>query len=313
MSSEPKRKWQATTWSRMSAPIVPPLKCQGIKTKLVADIRMLAGNRGATRWVEPFCGSCVVALNVQPRQALLCDSNTHLIALYKDIQQGKLTPAIVRSFLQDEGALLQAKGAEHYYEVRQRFNASSTSLDFLFLNRSCFNGVIRFNRSGKFNVPFGHKPQRFSKAYVTKITNQVRRIAEVISNCDWTFQTADFRSTLSATTPDDLVYCDPPYVGRHTDYFNSWSDADELSLSELLKGLACPFILSTWHSNRFRKNPFLERSWSDPRFHIFTREHFYHVGATEELRNEMLEALITNFDGVIRNAQIARPVQPSLL
>lgn len=275
-------------------PLVPPLKCQGIKTKLVGEISRLAAIEEFDRWIEPFCGSCVVALNVQPKRALLTDSNIHIIRFYQEIQRGNLTPGIAKAFLTDEGEKLRADGEAFYYAVRERFNAQPTSLDFLFLNRSCFNGVMRFNRRGKFNVPYGHKPGRFAQAYVTKITNQIRRISEVISACDWTFAVADFRQTLASAQPGDLVYADPPYAGRHVDYFNSWSETDETELGNLLKSLPCRFILSTWHSNEFRTNAMIERNWTDPRFHLLMREHFYHVGSTEDLRHPMIEALITN-------------------
>jgi DNA adenine methylase len=69
---------------------------------------------------------------------------------------------------------------------------------------------MRFNRSGKFNVPYGHKPERFAQAYITKITNQIRRIAEVISSSDWTFVPTDFRRMLESAKPGDLVYVDLP-------------------------------------------------------------------------------------------------------
>src|SRR5665213_1784436 len=276
-------------------PLVPPLKCQGIKTKLVGEIGRVAQTQDFGRWVEPFCGSCVVALNVQPKKALLSDSNVHIIRLYQEIQSGNLTPALAKSFLEEEGDKLRTAGEPYYYEVRERFNECPSSLDFLFLNRSCFNGVMRFNRSGKFNVPYGHKPERFAQAYVTKITNQIRRISEVISTSDWTFAPTDFRQTLGSAGPGDLIYADPPYAGRHVDYFNSWSDADEIELASLLKQLPCGFILSTWHSNEFRKNALIEQNWNDPRFHVLLREHYYHVGSTEDLRHPMIEALITNF------------------
>jgi len=276
-------------------PLVPPLKCQGIKTKLVGEINGVAKTQNFQRWVEPFCGSCVVALNVQPKKALLSDSNIHIIRLYQEIQSGTLTAAIAKSFLEEEGGKLRTEGEPYYYTVRERFNACPTSLDFLFLNRSCFNGVMRFNRSGKFNVPYGHKPQRFAQAYVTKITNQIRRISEVISSCDWTFASMDFKQILESAKPGDLVYADPPYAGRHVDYFNSWSDANEIELECLLKQIPCDFILSTWHSNEFRKNALIEQNWNDPRFHILLHEHFYHVGSSENLRHPMIEALITNF------------------
>ena len=284
-------------------PLVPPLKCQGIKTKLVPAIQKIAESREYSRWVEPFCGSCVVALNVQPKKALLCDTNIHIIRLYQDIQSARITAPLAKSFLSEEGEKLRTQGEPYYYIVRERFNAAPTSLDFLFLNRSCFNGVIRFNRKGKFNVPYCHKAERFAQAYVTKITNQVRQIAQVLSAVDWTFEACDFRETLAGTKAGDLVYADPPYAGRHVDYFNSWSDADEDALAFRLSSAPCDFVLSTWHSNEFRKNAAIERVWGGSNFHITTREHFYHVGSSEDLRHPMIEALVTNFPLIEKNAE----------
>jgi DNA adenine methylase len=275
--------------------LVPPIKCQGIKTKLVKEIADIAGDIPNGRWIEPFCGSSVVALNIQPKRALLCDSNIHIIQFYKDIQNKLLTPATVKAYLMEQGERLRVIGDVYYYEVRERFNTEPNSFDFLFLNRSCFNGVMRFNRSGKFNVPFCHKPDRFAPAYITKIVNQVQAVAKVISVLDWEFNLADFKDTLRKVQANDIVYADPPYAGRHVDYFNSWSDEDETVLAEMLSHLPCNFILSTWHSNEFRINRNMEKNWASDRFHIFTRVHYYHVGSTEDLRHPMLEALITNF------------------
>jgi DNA adenine methylase len=276
-------------------PLVPPLKCQGIKTKLVSAIRKVAETREYTRWIEPFCGSGVVALNVQPKKALLCDTNRHIISLYQDIQSGKITAGTVKEFLTSEGEKLKSQGEPYYYEVRTRFNETPTPLDFLFLNRSCFNGVIRFNRKGKFNVPYCHKPERFAQAYVTKITNQVRQISDVLRSVDWTFEVRDFRETLAVAGPGDFVYVDPPYAGRHVDYFNSWSDEDEAALATQLGSLPCDFLLSTWHSNEFRRNSAIDTAWSKPGFYMLKREHYYHVGSSEDLRHPMIEALIANF------------------
>lgn len=280
----------------MIAPtLVPPLKCQGIKTKLLPRLSGLVEGTHFERWVEPFCGSCVVALNVRPKRALLCDTNIHIIRLFQDIQAGHITPALVRSFLTDEGHKLSAQGEPYYYEVRTRFNQAPSSLDFIFLNRACFNGVMRFNRSGGFNVPYCHKSERFAQAYVTKIVNQVAAMRDVLQGRDWTFRVADFRTTLADVCATDFVYCDPPYAGRHTDYFNSWSTQDDEQLVGLLQRAPCPFLFSTWHSNEFRTNELIPKHWAGNAFTVHTQAHFYHVGSSEDLRHPMIEALIANY------------------
>lgn len=269
---------------------VPPIKCQGIKTKLVPWILQNASFDEKGRWVEPFMGSGVVGFNLRPTKALFCDVNPHLINFYNALKDSSITPNLARKYLEHEGALLTKNPPEHYYLVRERFNNSKDPLDFLFLNRSCFNGLIRFNKRGLFNVPFGHKPNRFSKSYVTKIINQIEYVFEMIKHHDWEFKVQDFRLTIHEYDRLGYVYCDPPYNGRHVDYFNSWSDEDENELHGLLFSTRCNFMLSTWHSNKYRENKIFEKNWET--CEIITKEHFYHIGGSEENRNSMTEALI---------------------
>ncbi|HYP41094.1 MAG TPA: Dam family site-specific DNA-(adenine-N6)-methyltransferase [Chloroflexia bacterium] len=294
--------------------VVPPIKCQGIKTKLVPLIKRSVSLPVEGTWIEPFCGSCVVALNVQPARALLTDSNKHIIAFYLAIQSGRINAGLVKRFLECEGSKLAQGGEKHYKEVRARFNETQDPLDFLFLNRSCFNGVMRFNQRGKFNVPFCHKPERFSQAYITKIANQVEAVRQVVSLKQWRFEVADFRQTLSQAKGHDFVYVDPPYAGRHVDYFNSWNATDESDLVEMLKKLPTRFLLSTWHSNKYRSNSAISNSWTAPGFYVKTWEHFYHVGATEDLRNSMTEALIANYNfSEVADASEEKPQIPYAL
>ncbi|MFN3491365.1 MAG: DNA adenine methylase [Anaerolineales bacterium] len=153
---------------------------------------------------------------------------------------------------------------------------------------------MRFNKKGLFNVPFGHKPERFAKAYVTKITNQIKYVSQALSQYDWAFVNSDFRKVISSVSQSDFIYCDPPYIGRHVDYYNSWGEKEEQELYELLKITSAKFMLSTWHSNQYRKNSAIEKYASI--FTILTREHFYHVGASEKNRNPMLEAIVLNYN-----------------
>lgn len=272
----------------------PPLKCQGIKTKLVEWIKDHAVLEDNGTWIEPFMGSGVVGFNVRPERAIFADVNPHIINFYNAVKDKKITVGIAKEFLEEEGALLREKGEDHYYEVRERFNKDGNSLDMLFLNRACFNGVMRFNKKGGFNVPFGHKPERFAKAYITKITNQIKYVADALSQYDWAFVCRDFKKTISSASQSDFVYCDPPYIGRHVDYFNSWSEQSEQELYDALGATPAKFILSTWHSNQYRANPAIDKYAS--RFTILTCEHFYHVGASEKNRNPMLEAIILNYN-----------------
>lgn len=271
---------------------VPPVKCQGIKTRLVPfifrNIRWTGG--GGARWVEPFLGSGVVALNLAPQRAVLSDTNRHVIELYGGIRCGEINRDTVRTFLTQEGKRLAAGGADYYYEVRERFNDTGSPLDFLFLNRSCFNGVMRFNSRGRFNVPFGHKPERFSRSYITKIVNQVEWAAWQMRGKDLEFRTAPWDETLADARPDDFVYLDPPYIGRHADYYNAWDRSEAERLAEVANELPCGFALSMWLHNRHRSNAHVAECWSQTTIRSYS--HFYYVGSNESFRNEMEEALL---------------------
>jgi len=79
--------------------LVPPIKSQGIKTKLVFWINSIVPGEFEGLWIEPFMGTGVVGFNLAPKHALLCDSNPHLINFYLSLSEGKITPEIVRIFL----------------------------------------------------------------------------------------------------------------------------------------------------------------------------------------------------------------------
>ena len=274
--------------------IVPPIKCQGIKTKLISKIQCLSKDKKYKRWVEPFMGSGVVAFNILPEKALLCDTNPHLIAFYLALKSGYITETIVREYLIQEGTMLKRLGETYYYQVRERFNHEHSPLDFLFLNRSCFNGVMRFNSKGHFNVPFCRKPERFAQAYITKIVNQVALVRQILATKQFDFACQDFEQTFSMLTPDDFLYCDPPYIDRHTDYFNQWTEKNELKLLELLTKTSSKFILSTWKGNEFRENKYIQLY--SKQFYLHTKEHYYHIGGTVDNRHPIEEALFLNYE-----------------
>ncbi len=151
---------------------------------------------------------------------------------------------------------------------------------------------MRFNKKGGFNVPFCKKPNRFAKALITKITNQVENISQIIESGDYTFINQDFKGTLEEIHLTDFVYSDPPYIGRHVDYFDSWSEDEEILLKNGLTQSGANFILSTWLSNKYRINDYVFTVWND--CFVTKKKHFYHVGGKESNRNAIYEALLSN-------------------
>jgi len=272
---------------------IPPIKSQGIKTKLVPWIRSVIPEDFSGRWIEPFMGTGVVAFNLARKSALLGDSNPHIINFYSAIASGSLTAEIAREFLIKEGEILQKKGETHYYEIRERFNTRHLPLDFLFLNRAGFNGMIRFNGKGGFNIPFCRNTKRFAQPYVTKIINQIAWLSSLFKLKEFRFQCRGFEESILSANAGDIIYCDPPYIDRHTDYYNHWDEKDEKNLFNLLSSSPAKFILSTWHHNDFRNNKYIEALWGD--YSVMTRDHFYHVGGNLKNRNPMTEALVLNY------------------
>lgn len=282
--------------------IIPPIKSQGIKTKLVPwinDIILRSGiDVAKANWIEPFFGTGVVGLNtIVGGRRIVGDTNPHIINFYNGIQNGTITPFNMREYLTREGKMLSEAdedGYVHFRTVKNRFNAEHNPFDFIFLSRAGFNGMMRFNRKGEWNIPFCKKPDRFAPAYITKICNQIGESAKVIRRYDWHFNNHDFLETIHQAQKGDLIYCDPPYFGRYVDYYNGWTAKDEENLFNALSETSAKFILSTWHHNEFRSNDMIDKFWN--RFNIQTQEHFYHSGGHIENRHAMVEALVFNFE-----------------
>ena len=269
--------------------VVPPIKCQGIKTKLVPFIKKITKNYNFKTWIEPFMGSGVVAFNVLPQKAILCDKNKHIINFYKGIQENNINNKNVKEFLEIHGKNLKIHGNEYYKQIRKEFNQTHDPLFFLFLNRADFNGMIRFNKKGEFNVPFCQKPERFSKSYITKICNQVENVSKIIKGKDWQFICCDWKECFQMASNDDLIYIDPPYIGRDTSYVGEWPETEAILLSEYAHNSGSKIILSMWKENKFRQNSHLFDYWND--FTIFEHKHFYHIGAKEQNRHPIIEVL----------------------
>jgi DNA adenine methylase len=167
------------------------------------------------RLIEPFVGSGAVFLNARFDRYLLADSNPDLIGLYQHLcAEGE-------GFIEECAALftLANNTARRYYLLRGKFNRTADprrrAILFLYLNRHCYNGLIRYNAGGEFNTPFGRymKPY-FPRREMRAFLGSARRAR---------FLQSPFRTTMLKARAGDVVYCDPPYVplsltARFTDY-----------------------------------------------------------------------------------------------
>lgn len=195
------------------AALRPPLKWAGGKRWQVPHLRPLWAARPRRRLVEPFCGGLAVTLGLTPTRALLNDINPHVIAFYRCLKRG----LHVRVRLENDESL--------FYESRRRFNellksgaaeSEEAAGLFYFLNRTAYNGLCRFNRSGEFNVPFGS----YKRITYTRDFTPYRAAFEA-----WEFRAGDFETL--PLERDDFIYADPPYDVEFTQYSSGgfgWDD-----------------------------------------------------------------------------------------
>jgi DNA adenine methylase len=228
----------AGLWGRRT-PVRPPLKWAGGKRWLAPYLAEIWAAHPRRRLVEPFCGGLGVALSLRPKRALLNDINSHAVHFYSWLKRG---------FKVDEG--LEFVNREPlYYEHRERFNqlishrgadtAEAAAL-FYYLNRTCYNGLCRFNSSGLFNVPFG----RYKRIDYIRDFSSYRGIVR-----DWQFSTRDFEQVLVAA--DEFLYADPPYDVEFRSYSKegfSWDD--QVRLAEWLSKHRGPTVVSNQATTR---------------------------------------------------------------
>jgi DNA adenine methylase len=214
-----------------SVTLKPPLKWAGGKRWLLPHIASIWQLHEHQRYVEPFCGGLSVALGLRPKRALLNDLNPHLINFYRQIQRGLRMSIDLRY----DAAL--------FYAHRVRFNemvlnggtkSPEAAQLFYYLNRTCYNGLCRFNRNGGFNVPFGkYKTVNYATDFIG-----YRRMLRA-----WEFTSVDLEKM--EIERGDFVYADPPYDVEFTTYSaGGFSWDDQLRTAEWLANHRGPVVLS---------------------------------------------------------------------
>ena len=210
----------------------PPLKWAGGKRWLLPHILPIWGKHLHRRLVEPFCGGLAVTLGLLPKRALLNDINPHLINFYRQLSLGLKLPFKA----EDNDKVVFYKNRDRFNELikTQKGLGREAAQLFYYLNRTCFNGLCRFNKSGLFNVPHGryNTINYASDFYAYKALFQT-----------WEFSNVDFEKV--TIQPDDFIYADPPYDVEFTSYSaGGFSFKDQERLAEWLANQTVPIVLS---------------------------------------------------------------------
>lgn len=182
----------------------PIVKWVGGKTKLLPDLLARMPEKYG-RYYEPFAGGAALFFRLAPRRAVLADSNPDLIGLYTTVASD--VNAVIRRLQAHRDHHDEA----HYYEMRARWNDHDASWStperaaaFIYLNKTCFNGLWRVNRAGAFNVPIG----RYTDPPIC-VPEALRAAQQVLARAE--IRRADYRTAVHDAKPGDFLYFDPPY------------------------------------------------------------------------------------------------------
>lgn len=300
--------------------VKPFLKWAGGKSRLLSQFQPFFPpelfDGSIETYCEPFLGGGSVffwlAQRVSFQQVYLYDISEPLILIYRVIQQE--VEALIQQLqtLTDiYFALPVPQRVEYFYEIRTRYNQQVPSLNFrkydfswvsraselLFLNKTCYNGLFRFNRKGLFNAPFG----QYKKPNPCAPEN-LRGASRLLQSA--ILKQGSFEQCKSVVNERTFIYLDPPYrpinaTSRFTAYSgHRFGENDQLKLARLCKALHQKKQAKWMMSNSDPKNQnatddFFERTY--PQFFI----HHVHanrlINSKKDRRGSISELLITNY------------------
>lgn len=289
----------------------PFLKWAGGKSQLINDIEKALPRhvyKDKFTYIEPFVGSGAILFwmlnNFQNlKKAVINDINTDLINTYETIASRPKELISILEILQNEFHGLEGQDEakkEYYYQKRNLYNKrkeeqSGQAALFIFLNRTCFNGLYRVNRKNEYNVPMGSykRPTICDKQNILAVSNTLQKV-EILCT--------DYEETLSYVDNNTLFYFDPPYKPlSETSSFNSYAkdefnDGEQIRLRNFchkLDSLNHTWILSNSDvKGKDTNDNFFDDLYAD--FKIERVNAKRSINANPEKRGLLKELLITN-------------------
>lgn len=265
-------------------PLTPLLKWPGGKRWFVYKHIDLVPKK-FTNYIEAFAGSASLFFALRPKNAILCDSNRELIDTYRAIRsRSRMVMEALRVHAQNHSD-------EYYYRVREQ-NPSDLvekAARMIYLNRTCFNGIYRVSKSGRFNVPRG------TKNAVILDTDDFTAVASALRGTK--LIAGDFSLAINEADENDFVFADPPYTVQHNNNgflkYNekifSWED--QIRLADCLAAARerGAHIVSTNANHASVRSLYDERG-----FRCITTTRFSSISGAAKNRGQYEELIITS-------------------
>lgn len=207
--------------------MVPFLRWAGGKRWIAPRLAPILASRSIGTYFEPFLGSAALFFELSPQRAVLTDVNKELINSYKIV---KNSPDLVGEMLR-----LLPVNSEAYYRIRQDNpgDALGRAVRFIYLNRTCYGGLHRTNRQGRFNTPYGGGSRTPEPLWRDGILHDAARL---LTRRGVKLAASDFEKSLGLAGRGDIVYCDPIYTtqvrgqfDRYNSHLFGWDEQIRLS------------------------------------------------------------------------------------
>ena len=274
-----------------------PLNYIGGKYRLLPQILPLFPPDIAT-FVDLFSGGANVAINVCAERILCNDINEKIISLFQTLQTTPVEQVLERIEENIRRWGLSKTNEEGFLQFRDYYNQTGDPIDLYTLSCYSFNYQFRFNNSLEYNNPFGRNRSQFSQ----RMRGNLIAFMEKLQHTNIQFRSQDFiQFDLSSLGPQDMIYCDPPYLittGTYNDGnrgFKDWGPKEERQLLELLdradqQGIR--FALSNVMEHKGQKNQLL-LDWSS-RYRVVDLSFDYSNSSYNTQRGRSREVLILN-------------------
>lgn len=252
------------------------------------------------RYFEPFFGGGATYFYFEPNKAVINDLNNKLIGFYNDVKYNYNQLKLELSQLQyiyEENQLefeklkecnpnikVNNNNEDLYYEIRKEFNYPSGKYlhgtVYYFINKTAYSGMIRYNKKGEFNVPYG----RYKNFNTNLITN---KHYELLKNTE--IYNLDYAKIFEMATPNDIMFLDPPYDCVFNDYGNNdgFNEEDQRRLAEEYKNLNTRALMIV------AKTPLTEELYS--KFIVEEYDKNYAVNIRNRFKSEAKHIIIKNY------------------